>query len=98
MKSPMRSPKHRESIESRKENSKEILKALNEDAAVARHVWIGFNLLLAFITVTAVSISHEDLLFDHPVKLPILDVGMPLSQFALLAPALILTIYFAVLV
>jgi uncharacterized protein YjbI with pentapeptide repeats len=79
------------------DSAKEILKSLNEEAATARNVWLAFNSILAFLAVTTLGITHEDLLFNRPIRLPVVDIAIPLTSFAKLAPLLLLIMLFAVL-
>jgi uncharacterized protein YjbI with pentapeptide repeats len=80
-----------------KSDAEKLLDTLNGEAAVARGMWITFNSLMAFLAITALSITHRDLLYDNPVTLPLLSVAIPLSWFAVLAPALLIVIHFSVL-
>lgn len=79
-----------------KNDAEKLLDALNNEATVARTMWITFNSLMAFLAVTVLSITHRDLLYDNPVSLPLLNVAIPLSWFAILAPVLLLVIHFSV--
>jgi hypothetical protein len=77
---------------------RDLLKSLNDDVSVSRNVWIAFNTVLGFFTVSALGITHKDLFLNSPLALPIVDLKIPLSAYAVIAPIFILLIYFAVLV
>lgn len=73
------------------------LTSLNAEAATGRGMWIAFNSLMAYLAVSVIGVTHEDLLLDNALTLPIIGANMPLSWLAILGPALLLVIYFSVL-
>lgn len=75
-----------------------LLDSLNKEAAVARGMWIAFNSLAAFLAISVLGVTHEDLLLDRPLVLPLLNASIPLSWFAVIGPALLLVVHFSVLI
>ena len=47
--------------------------------------------LIAYLLVTLAGVTHVDLLLNSPVRLPIINVEIPLFSFFLYQPALRLT-------
>lgn len=52
--------------------------AVNEAAARVRGLWFGYIALLAYLFVAVGAVTHRDFLLESPVKLPALDVSLPL--------------------
>jgi hypothetical protein len=48
---------------------------------------------LSYIAIAAGAVTHEDLLLIRPVKLPFLNVELPLKAFFALAPFVVLIIH-----
>lgn len=59
-------------------------------ASSARNVWIAFVTFEAYLFITIVGVTHRDLFFEKPVRLPLFGVDVPLAQFFFLAPFLLL--------
>ena len=47
-------------------------KAVNEVAGRIRGLWLSFILLITYLIITVGAVTHKDLLFENPVKLPVL--------------------------
>ena len=62
------------------------------------HAWLAFLALLAYLLVALGGVSHKDLLLNSPVKLPIIDVDIPLFSFFQYAPVLLLLVYLSLLI
>lgn len=77
--------------------AKDTLSALNAEASISRNVWIAFNLALFVIAITTQNISHADFLIGRSLKLPIVDLGVPIFYFAVAAPTFVLIIHIAIL-
>lgn len=71
--------------------------AVNESATRARGLWLGYISLVAYLFVSAGTVTHRDLLLESPVKLPLLDVDLPLLGFFTVAPILLLINHFYLL-
>jgi uncharacterized protein YjbI with pentapeptide repeats len=79
-------------------NPRELLDSANAAAGQARNAWLAFLGLLAYLAVAVGAVTHSDLLLDSPVKLPFLDVEVPLTAFFVLAPFLLVLIHFSLLI
>ena len=79
-------------------SDKELLDAANGASDPARNAWLAFLALLTYLLVTLGGVSHKDLLLNKAVKLPIVNVDVPLFDFFQYAPALLLLIYLSLLI
>ena len=76
----------------------EALRASVVDAAsVGAGLWISYLFVLFYLLIAAGSVTHRDLLFENPIKLPFLNVELPLVGFFVLAPLLFLIVHTYVL-
>ena len=71
--------------------------AVVESAGVGAGLWISYLGVLLYLLVAAGGVSHRDLFFETPAKLPFLSVDLPLVGFFVLAPALFLIVHAYVL-
>ena len=78
-------------------NPRRLLHAVNESAHAVRNGWVFFLALTAFFFVTVAGVTHQDLLLNSPVALPVLQVGIALKRFFLFAPLILVLVHFAVL-
>ena len=72
-------------------------KAVNEAAARASGLWFGYIALLAYTFITVGAVTQRDLLLERPVKLPALNVDLPLVGFFTVAPIFFLINHFYLL-
>ena len=79
------------------DDQKELLNSANAASGPARNAWLAFFGLLAYLMVTLAGVTHVDLLLNSPVTLPIVNVGIPLFSFFLVAPYLLLLVHLSVL-
>src|SRR5262249_33850994 len=77
---------------------KGFLEEANAASDPAWTAWLAFLLLLTYVVVTLVSVSHKDLLLNSPVRLPIINADIPLVGFFQYAPAMLLLVYLSLLV
>lgn len=77
--------------------SRELLHALNSTSQSARTSWLFFVSFMAYLFVAVASVTHTDLLLDSPVKLPLLQIEIPLGSFFLVTPLLLILTHFGVL-
>ena len=63
------------------DEAEKLLDAANDASAPAKNAWLAFLALLAYLLVTLGGVSHKDLLLNDPVKLPIINVDIPLFSF-----------------
>jgi uncharacterized protein YjbI with pentapeptide repeats len=66
-------------------------------ASVGAGLWFSYLFVLLYIAIAAGSVTHRDLLFESPVKLPFLNVDLPLKGFFVLGPLLFLIVHAHVL-
>jgi hypothetical protein len=71
----------------------EIKKAVEDAASVSGGLWLSYLFVLSYIAIATGAVTHEDLLLVHPVKLPFLNVELPLKAFFALAPFVVLIIH-----
>ena len=80
------------------EDVKGFLDEANDTSEPARTAWLAFLFLLTYVIVTLASVSHNDLLLNSPVRLPIINADIPLVGFFQYAPAMLLLVYLSLLV
>jgi hypothetical protein len=63
-------------------------------ANVEGGLWLSHLAVFFYLAIAAGGVSHTDLFFEHPVKLPFLkDVDMPVRGFFVLGPLLFLIVH-----
>jgi uncharacterized protein YjbI with pentapeptide repeats len=72
-------------------------KSLNDSATRVSTIWISFLIFSLYLLITAVTVEHRQLLLAEPVKLPILNIDLPLWGFFFLAPILFVIFHIYVL-
>jgi uncharacterized protein YjbI with pentapeptide repeats len=65
-----------------------LRKTVEDAAAVSAGLWLSYLFVLFYIGIAAGAVTHKDLLLENPVKLPFLNVELPLVAFFVLAPIL----------
>jgi hypothetical protein len=65
-----------------------VRKSVEDAAAVSAGFWLSYLFVLFYIAIAAGAVTHKDLLLENPVKLPFLNVELPLVAFFVLAPIL----------
>ncbi|MGA2494985.1 MAG: pentapeptide repeat-containing protein [Roseiarcus sp.] len=78
------------------ENSKQFEAARKglEDAAVASGgLWVSYLFVAFYLAIAAGAVTHLDLFLENPVRLPFLNIELPLLAFFSLAPILFLIIH-----
>jgi uncharacterized protein YjbI with pentapeptide repeats len=75
-----------------------IRTAVAEAAGVSGALWLSYLFVFFYFAVAAAGVTHRDLLFENPVKLPFLNVDLPLKGFFALGPLLFLIVHAYVLV
>lgn len=74
----------------------DLLKAVNEASGKAFALWITFLTVGTYLAIS-IGTTHLQLLLAGPVKLPLLDVDMPLFAFYGFAPPLFVVLHLYVL-
>jgi hypothetical protein len=64
--------------------------AVDDAAAVGGALWFSYLFVLFYLAVAAGAVTHADLFLENPVKLPFLNIDLPLLAFFFLAPILFL--------
>src|SRR5215469_3757020 len=74
----------------------ELQKALNEAAGKASVLWTTFITFQLYLTIAFGSVTHRDLFLENSIKLPLLNVDLPLVGFFVVAPAVLVILHFYV--
>jgi hypothetical protein len=67
--------------------------AIVEAATVSGPLWISYLFVFFYLAIAAGGVTHRDLFFENPVKLPFLNVDLPLIGFFVLGPLLFLIVH-----
>ena len=67
--------------------------AVDQAAAVSGALWLSYIFVFLYLAIAAGAVTHKDLFFENPVKLPFLNVELPLIAFFVLGPALFLIVH-----
>ncbi|SDR31471.1 Uncharacterized protein YjbI, contains pentapeptide repeats [Rhizobiales bacterium GAS113] len=70
-----------------------IKKPVDDAAAVGGGLWLSYLFVLFYLAVAAGAVTHADLFFENPVKLPFLNIELPLLAFFFLAPILFVIVH-----
>ena len=68
-------------------------KAVDDAASVGGGLWLSYLFLLFYLAVAVGAVTHADLFLEKPVKLPFLNIELPLLAFFLLAPILFIVVH-----
>jgi uncharacterized protein YjbI with pentapeptide repeats len=71
--------------------------AVVDAASVGVGLWISYLFVLFYFAIAAGAVTHRDLLLESPVKLPFLNVELPLKAFFFLGPLVFLIVHTYVL-
>jgi hypothetical protein len=74
----------------------ELQRALNEAASKASVLWTTFITFELYLAIAFGSVKHRDLFLQTPIKLPVLNVDLPLVGFFVVAPTLLVIFHFYV--
>ena len=58
-----------------------LRKTVEDAAAVSAGFWLSYLFVLFYIGIAADAVTHKDLLLENPVKLPFLNIELPLVAF-----------------
>lgn len=73
-------------------------KSLNDSATRVSTIWISFLIFSLYLLIAATTVTHRQLLLAEPVKLPVLNIDLPLWGFFFLAPILFVIFHAYVLI
>jgi uncharacterized protein YjbI with pentapeptide repeats len=79
-----------ESFAKKADDLESIRAAVDDAAAVGGALWFSYLFVLFYLAVAAGAVTHADLFLENPVKLPFLNIDLPLLAFFFLAPILFL--------
>jgi uncharacterized protein YjbI with pentapeptide repeats len=74
----------------------ELQKALNDAAGKASVLWTSFVTLELYLLIAFGSVTHRDLFLESAIKLPLLNVDLPLVGFFIVAPTILVILHFYV--
>jgi uncharacterized protein YjbI with pentapeptide repeats len=76
---------------------KALRDAVVDAAAVSAGLWLSYMFVLLYFLIAAGGVTHRNLFLEDPVKLPFLNVDLPLIGFFVIGPALFLIVHTYVL-
>ena len=89
---------HTEPALAAKANDLDALRTAVVDAAgVGYGLWFSYLFVLFYFAIAAGAVTHRDLLLESPIKLPFLNVELPLKAFSILGPLVFLVVHAYVL-
>jgi len=71
--------------------------AVVDAASIGVGLWISYLFVLFYFAIAAGAVTHRDLLLENPVKLPFLNIELPLKAFFILGPLVFLVVHAYVL-
>jgi uncharacterized protein YjbI with pentapeptide repeats len=75
-------------IAAKAEDLEAFRKSVEDSAGVSGGLWLSYLFVWFYLAVAAGAVTHTDLLLQNPVKLPFLNIELPLLAFFFLAPIL----------
>src|ERR1043165_7979379 len=94
---PVSRPISRTSQSDKTPKIRELVQSLNSTSQSARTSWLFFVSFQAHLFVAVASVTHTDLLLNSAIKLPLLQIEIPLGSFFLVTPVLLILTHFRVL-
>lgn len=73
-------------------------KSLNDSATRVSTIWVSFLIFSLYLLTAATTVTHRQLFLAEPVKLPVLNIDLPLWGFFFLAPILFVIFHAYVLI
>jgi hypothetical protein len=71
--------------------------AVVDAAGVGYGLWFSYLFVLFYFAIAAGAVTHRDLLLESPIKLPFLNIELPLKAFFVLGPLVFLVVHAYVL-
>jgi hypothetical protein len=71
--------------------------AVVDAASVGAGLWFSYLFVLFYLLIAVGGVTHRDLFLENPVKLPFLNVDLPLLSFFALGPLIFLVVHAYVL-
>jgi uncharacterized protein YjbI with pentapeptide repeats len=72
-------------------------RSLNDSSTRVSTIWVSFLIFSLYLLIAAATVTHRQLLLAEPLKLPVLDISLPLWGFFFLAPILFVILHVYVL-
>src|SRR3954467_5459704 len=73
-------------------------RAVNDSATRVSGLWLSFVAFSAYLAAAASMISHRQIFLEEPIKLPTINIDLPLVASAILLPLLFVIYHVFVLV
>ena len=73
-------------------------KSLNDSATRVSTIWVSFLIFSLYLLTAAATVTHRQLFLAEPLKLPVLNIELPLWGFFILAPILFVIFHAYVLI
>src|ERR1043165_715514 len=73
-------------------------RSLNDSATRGSTIWVSFLIFSLSLLTAATTVTHRQLFLAEPVKLPVLNIDLPLWGFFFLAPILFVILHAYVLI
>ena len=73
-------------------------KSVNDSATLVSAIWVSFLIFGLYLVIAAGTVTHRQLFLEDPVKLPVLNIDLPLVGFFFLAPILFVVFHAYVLI
>jgi hypothetical protein len=70
-----------------------VKKSVDDAASVGGGLWLSYLFVLFYLAVAAGAVTHTDLFLENAVKLPFLNIELPLLAFFFLAPILFIIVH-----
>ena len=80
-------------IAAKAEDLEAIRSSVVDAAGLSASLWLSYLFVLFYLLVAAGGVTHRDLFLANPIKLPFLNVELPLVGFFWLGPALLLVVH-----
>lgn len=72
-------------------------RSLNDSATRVSTIWVSFLIFSLYLLTAATTVTHRQLFLAEPLKLPVLNIDLPLWGFFFLAPILFVIMHIYVL-
>ncbi len=77
-------------------NPYSLLEAVNRSSDMAHTGWLIFLGVMAYLMIAVAGVTHQDLLLEKPVQLPIFGIQIPQVQFFQFAPVLLVLFHLGI--
>ena len=78
---------------SKAEDLQALRDAVVDAASVSGGLWLSYLFVFFYLSVAAFGVTQRDLLLENPVKLPFLNVEVPLTAFFVFGPLLFVIVH-----